>query len=214
MIYILPASDVQKHADLATGMFRLRHRVFAERLAWVEASDDGLERDRFDEFNPIYLISTSEFGQVNGSWRLLPTMGPYMLREVFSDLLEGQVAPCEPGVWETSRFVVGDAGATKGDLRAIARTTVELFCALGEFCESRGLAQIVTVHDIRIARLIHRVVGYAPEWESSPVKMKNSKVLAARYRVEPGILRMVRKKFGIEGSVVRNWADKQEKEAA
>src|ERR1700716_3981750 len=85
------------------GMFRLRHEVFKERLAWEVGSQNGRERDMFDDLDPVYIVC-EEGNDVLGSWRLLPTTKPYMLKDVFPELLYGMPAPEAPDVWEISRF--------------------------------------------------------------------------------------------------------------
>ena len=84
-------------------MFRFRHRVFHERLGWEVESRNGLEMDRFDALDPVYMVSENIRKEIDGSWRLLPTTGPYMLKDTFPQLLRGEAAPRDPAVWEISR---------------------------------------------------------------------------------------------------------------
>jgi N-acyl-L-homoserine lactone synthetase len=93
---------------LLDGMFRLRHKVFYERLGWDVGSLHGRERDDFDDCDPVYVISyVEESREVTGCCRLLPTDGPFMLRDVFPQALRGAEAPCDPAVWEISRLATG-----------------------------------------------------------------------------------------------------------
>ena len=47
-------------------MFRCRAQVFSERLGWDVVVKDGYERDRFDDENPLYLISIDpDFGGIS-----------------------------------------------------------------------------------------------------------------------------------------------------
>ena len=87
MIVIVPPGWYGEHGQLLREMHRMRYRVFKERLSWKVEVKDGEERDRFDDLNPVYVIALDEAEKVVGSWRLVPTTGPYMLRDVFSDLL-------------------------------------------------------------------------------------------------------------------------------
>ena len=96
-------------------MFQLRHRVFKERMEWDVNSRNGKERDVYDLLRPVYLLATDESGRVEGTWRLLPTTGPYMLRDTFAELLAGEAAPARADVWELSRFAL--APAHPGDRR-------------------------------------------------------------------------------------------------
>lgn len=75
-------------------MFEFRHKVFYEQLGREVPSRNGLEIDEYDErSNPAYLIVRNEGGEVKGCWRLLPTTGPYMTKDIFSDFLYGHPAP-------------------------------------------------------------------------------------------------------------------------
>jgi len=87
-------------------IYRLRHRVFRGRLNWEVNDDAGRERDEFDDLPQVYACTLDQYDRVVGTWRLLPTTGAYMLRDVFPELLHGQEAPCSPNVWEVSRFAV------------------------------------------------------------------------------------------------------------
>ncbi|GAA4960247.1 acyl-homoserine-lactone synthase LasI [Nonomuraea thailandensis] len=92
---------------LIDGMFRLRHEVFYERLRWDVTSLHGKERDFYDDCGPVYVIAYSDgCRQVTGCCRLLPTHGPYMLRDVFAEALRGGEAPRDPAVWELSRLAI------------------------------------------------------------------------------------------------------------
>ena len=48
------ASFFPKEMD---AMFRNRAETFADRLGWEVVVKDGHERDRFDDTNPLYLVS-------------------------------------------------------------------------------------------------------------------------------------------------------------
>ncbi|NUW46609.1 acyl-homoserine-lactone synthase [Nonomuraea rhodomycinica] len=112
---------------LLDGMFRLRHAVFHERLRWDVDSRDGRERDRFDDCDPVYVISYAEAGRkVTGCCRLLRTDGPYMLRDVFPEALRGVPAPRDPAVWEASRLATDRpwSGAVATGLGSLARALV------------------------------------------------------------------------------------------
>lgn len=100
-----PSMMASHHAD---GMFRLRYEVFHEKLGWdVSVTSDGHERDSFDSLPGVaYILATDAGGSVDGCWRLLPTTGPYMLRDTFPELLHGLPAPMSPDCYELSRFAV------------------------------------------------------------------------------------------------------------
>ena len=90
-------------------MFRCRAQTFSERLGWEVVVRDGCERDRFDNENPLYLVSANpRSGEYRGSLRLLPTTGPNMLRDVFPALLKDDEAIESATIWECSRICSRD----------------------------------------------------------------------------------------------------------
>jgi N-acyl-L-homoserine lactone synthetase len=137
------------------GMFRLRHEVFKERLNWDVGSSAGRERDAFDDLDPVYIVCEQD-GEVLGSWRLLPTTGPNMLRDVFPELLHGAPAPCAPDVWEISRFAVSKRVTGNDSLGTIRVVTQLLLNQLFTFAARRNLSRIVAVCDVRFERILKR----------------------------------------------------------
>ncbi len=137
------------------GMFRLRHEVFKERLNWDVGSIAGRERDVFDDLDPVYIVCEDE-GEVLGSWRLLPTTGPYMLKNVFPELLHGTPAPEAENVWEISRFAVSKRVAGNESLGTVKAVTNILLDELFKFASRRNIERIVAVSDIRFERILKR----------------------------------------------------------
>lgn len=157
MIRIVEGIDRDLHARLMDEMFRMRAEVFAGRLGWDVTVTDGREVDRFDAEDPLYLISLNEQTEkLQGAVRLLPTTGPYMLRDVFSDLVPDG-APESPLIWESSRFAVNpqilSAGERAEANHIVNRTTIELLCGIVEVCQKAGVEHVVSVFDARMARI-------------------------------------------------------------
>ena len=90
LLFVEPGDEASP--QVFDGMFALRHRVFRERLGWDVNSVAGREHDLYDDLHPVYLVCRDD-KQTVGCWRLLPTTGPYMLKDVFSDLLHGHPLP-------------------------------------------------------------------------------------------------------------------------
>ena len=137
------------------GMFKLRHEVFKERLAWEVGSQGGRERDLFDDLDPVYIVCEQD-GDVLGSWRLLPTTKPYMLKDVFPELLHGMPAPEAPDVWEISRFAVSKRVCGNDSLGTIKTVTNLLLEQLFTFAARRNISRIVAVADVRFERILKR----------------------------------------------------------
>jgi len=144
-------------------MFRLRSYVFRDRLGWnVQVTDDGLEIDEFDALERAhYIIARAEDAGVDACWRLLPTLGPNMLRDVFPQLLHGQVAPAAADVWELSRFAVAsnrlptDESAGTHQI-GFGELSVALMAESTRFAQANGIARYVTVTTAAIERMLKK----------------------------------------------------------
>ena len=202
MIDVVTPENLAEWRTEIEAMHRLRYRVFSERLNWEVEAQDGLERDKFDDLGPVYLLARDSTQELRGTWRLLPTTGPYMLRDVFPELLEGQPAPNDPRIWETSRFAVDGGFDGSAGLHALSRVTRELFCGLVEFCVSRGIVEVLTAYDVRIARLLKRV-GCRPKWQSAGHRIGGTISVAGRFDTNEAVLAELWDAGGITHSVLR-----------
>jgi acyl homoserine lactone synthase len=145
------------------GMFKLRCEVFRERLGWdVTITDDGLEIDTFDELpSARYIIARTPDERVDACWRILPTQGPNMLRDVFPELLHGQAAPEAADVWELSRFALAtDRLAASEDAGnpqvGFGELSVALMAESTRFAQVHGIARYVTVTSAAIERMLKK----------------------------------------------------------
>ena len=87
------AGDCGLGAPLLDSMYRLRAQVFRQRLGWDVRVEDGREHDWFDLIGPYYLVAHDGAQNALGCCRLLPSVGPNMLRDVFPSLLDGGPVP-------------------------------------------------------------------------------------------------------------------------
>ncbi len=137
-------------------MFAFRHQVFYRKLGWEVQSRYQLEFDEFDDMNPVYMLAEDDGGEIEGCWRLLPTLGPYMLRDTFPRLLRGEPAPRDSHVWELSRFAVAvgeDAGAQQAPLNEV---TLEMIRNVYDFAVAHDISEYVTVTSVALERLLKR----------------------------------------------------------
>ncbi|QNM95828.1 acyl-homoserine-lactone synthase [Chitinimonas koreensis] len=140
--------------NLETEMYKLRYRVFRERLNWEVAVQDGQERDDYDDCNPVYMLVRNDAELVLGCWRLLPSTGPYMLKDTFPELLYGQDAPVGPDVWELSRFAMTTEGV--GGF-GFSDTPIHMMQAVTRFARAWGIKRYVTVTTVAIERMLRRL---------------------------------------------------------
>jgi len=146
-------------ADILDSMYRLRSAAFADRLGWDVQCIRGRERDRFDGLNPTYMVvrDSTQPNQVLGCWRFLPTTGPYMLRDVFPELLYGAPVPNDSLVWEISRYAVTpDAKAMRPGF-GFGDISVAMWRRLFSLSREKGIDSFVAVTTVAVERLIARL---------------------------------------------------------
>ena len=149
--------DKRDSSNLAE-IFRIRHDVFKVRLDWNVVVHDGMERDRFDDLSPTYLFAQDMQTGAKGCFRLLPTTGPYMLRDIFPELLHGAPAPCAPDILEISRFGVipGHSTSEAASMASVQRLTKRMLLELMILCFEKGISSVVAVTDVRFERILSR----------------------------------------------------------
>ena len=154
-------------------MYRLRAKVFKERMGWDIPVLSGMEIDGYDALDPHYLL-IKDHNSVRGCWRLLPTEGPYMLRDTFPQLLNGRMAPCDARVWELSRFAIDSEGEQGFGFTNLALDTMR---SLFQFGMNHGIDLYVTVTTTAIERMMRRA-GIVIERFGPPMQIGVEKTVA------------------------------------
>lgn len=159
-IMVARKGDREMNEQTMHGMYRLRHDIFHDRLKWDVASEDGMERDVFDQGDPVYVLVKNEEKVVEGCWRLLPTTGPYMLSDVFPQLLYDQAVPRHPKVWELSRFAVAKSAHESIHESAsfgLNEIPVRMLQRAVQFAKQNGIDSYVTVTTVAVERLMRNL---------------------------------------------------------
>lgn len=146
--------DERFSARYTEPMYRLRYQVFHERLGWDVQVRDGQESDRFDDPDSVYMIATDADDRVRGSWRVRPTTRPYMLSDVFPQLLNGVEAPRHRHIWEISRFAVDTRNGADTAGFSMGQTALALLRDTVRFAVENHVTQFVLVTTVAVERLI------------------------------------------------------------
>ncbi|WP_259779565.1 acyl-homoserine-lactone synthase [Aestuariispira ectoiniformans] len=187
MLSLLDNSSDSKRIQ---SVYRLRHRVFKERLDWEVNSTNNMEFDEFDHNNAYHLTKLSPQGEAIGCARIMPTNGPYMLKDVFGFLLPSK-PPAENDLWEISRFAVDTKQIlTNGYLSSL---TTELLIGLVIIALNLDLSAYVAVVDLRMERIVNRT-GWRTERLGKPMKVGSTTAVAIKLPTEESILRAMTKK--------------------
>ncbi|MDE2324409.1 MAG: GNAT family N-acetyltransferase [Betaproteobacteria bacterium] len=155
---IVTGSSAQLPQSLRNSVGRYRHRVFVEKLEWSVPSKDGIEADQFDRPDTVYVVGRDGHGHVCGCARLLPTTRPYLLGEVFPQLLNGLAPPASPDVWELSRFAATDfnSQATSALGKMSSEAAIVLMRASIACAAEQGAKRLIMVTNIGVERLLRR----------------------------------------------------------
>jgi N-acyl-L-homoserine lactone synthetase len=145
-------------AAVNVSVARYRYKVFVETLGWELNTRDELELDQFDRTDTVYVVARDDAGQINGFARLLPTTRPYLLGEIFPQLLNGQPVPCADDVWELSRFAAVDFN--KQSANALGQMSSEIAIRLLQesiaCAAAHGARRLITVSPVGIERLLRK----------------------------------------------------------
>ena len=172
-IRIAPRRDF-KSRDLWE-MHKLRAKVFKDRLGWEVPILSGMEIDGYDALEPLYMmIREPGGGALRGCWRLLPTEGPYMLKDSFAQLLHGQQAPQDARIWELSRFAIETEG---NGCFGFSDITIESIGQIILHGYHAGIDQYVTVTTTAIERLLRRA-GVVTRRFGEPLQIGVEKAVA------------------------------------
>ncbi len=147
MFTLVYGDDLFDFPQLANEMFHDRRAQFKDALGWNLAVDAlGREIDQYDLVNPLYLILRDAGGSHLGSTRLLPTTGPTMIADHFTDLTHG-VEIESPLIWECTRFFVARRGA---DSRKNAAALMWAGCQVGLRAGVQFYVGVTAAHMVRV----------------------------------------------------------------
>ncbi|RUM01210.1 acyl-homoserine-lactone synthase [Rhizobium chutanense] len=190
-VLALSTAQTIQEAHLLHTHYQLRARVFSDRLGWEVDVTAGCESDSFDALRPTYVLAVAETGQLAGCARLLPTLGPTMVADVFPSLLPGGQLNGHAAMIESSRFCVDTTlGEGRGD-GAVHEATLTMFAGIIEWCVANGFTEIVTVTDLRFERILARV-GWPLQRLGEPKKIGVTMAVAGILPADDGTFQQLR----------------------
>lgn len=201
--YITP-DDRGAFVDELAAMHRLRKRVFHDRLGWDVQLVGDMEVDIYDSLDAHYLVAMDADGEeARMCVRFLPTTGRYMLADTFPVLLHGEPAPRAAALWESSRFAVDLGQRSGGSNRGVSTEMCALLAAMNELALHKGWAEIITVTDVIIERLIKRA-GYPLRRTGAPVSLGVTRGVAGFMAMTAGAMDHCLETGSLTGPLVTN----------
>lgn len=172
-------------AEMFERIARYRHRVFIETLGWELPGHAGFELDQFDRADTIYMAAHEEDGRLVGTARLLATDRPYLLGEVFPQLMGDAEPPRRADVWELSRFAAVDFDDdwSQPVSQFSSPVTLGLMHEVLRLAAANGVSRLITVSPVGVERLLRRG-GFAAHRAAPPVVVDGEPLFACWIEVQ------------------------------
>ncbi len=179
-------------------MHRLRHRVFVERQKYDVPTYRNMEWDQFDTPAAVYLVWRDEDGEARAVTRLIPTTFPYMIQELWPDLVDGEALPSHDKIWEATRFGI-DRGLTPDKRRQVLG---ELVCGCLEYGLRNDIDEFLCVMPIQIINGAIRAAGVTVDVLGEPRKLGGLPVVSGRVHITRQALLRARRFYGLKNPVL------------
>lgn len=142
---LITVDTASSAADAAMrGMFEARKRVFVDLLGWdLPVLAGRYEVDQFDDPHARYLILTDRDQNHLASARLLPTVRPHILGDLFADLCE-DAPPQGLDIYEITRFCLERSASAAHRREARNR----LVTALADYALANGITAYTGVAEM------------------------------------------------------------------
>lgn len=198
MIDAITLETAHHLGDALASMHRLRHRVFVERQKYNVPTYRNMEWDQFDTPAAVYLVWRDEEGEARAVTRLIPTTLPYMIQELWADLVEDGALPSNDKVWEATRFGI-DRGLSPDKRREVLG---ELVCGCLEFGRRNNIDEFLCVMPIQIINGAIRAAGVTVDVLGEPKKLGGFPVVSGRVHITRQALLRARRFYGITHRVL------------
>jgi N-acyl-L-homoserine lactone synthetase len=199
MIDAISLENAHLLGDALASTYRLRHRIFVERQKYEVPNSRGMEWDQFDTPAAVYLVWRDQRASVRAVARLIPTSFPYMIQQLWPEMVERGELPCRDDVWEVTRFGIDR------DLERDQRSRIfgEMFCAFAEFGLRNGVKGYMFATPAQVIRSALGLAGVEFELLGIPKRLGRLPVVAARSAVTHEALHKLRCHHRVSGSVLR-----------
>jgi acyl-homoserine lactone synthase len=199
MIFIVTAENRELFCSELNEMYRQRKQVFVDRLGWNIPVVQDMEIDRYDRDETIYLIAKAALdAPVLASVRLLPTVGPHLMSDVFPSACDGG-PPCGPSIWEVSRFCIAP---DVHSCRARIGLVWDIVCGVTETALRFGIEHVTFATNGALLPLVLEC-GWQAEPLGPTLPDGEDEITAVAAATTTDGLRNVRRRFGVPYPVTR-----------
>jgi len=199
-IHIVDRSNRGAYRDQLEQHFRLRHEIYVGERGWFDlARSDGREIDAFDNEDAVYLLGIMPGRGVIAGSRLVPSLKPHLMSEVFPQLaLDG--VPRASDIFEWTRIFVVPALRQPGTPCLAAGI---VYCGIVEFCLRRSISRLSIVCETYwVDRLIR--LGWNPQPLGPAMEHRGEAIIGLIVDMGEAALETTRQVYAISRSVL--WA--------
>lgn len=197
MLATILGMDTGRHADIMEQVWHFRHRQFVDRLGWEACRrPDGREIDQFDGDEAIHLPLVVD-GNVVGYSRLLPTLEPHLLSDVYPHLMDGACWPRGARIFEWTRCI---AEVSDKKIAGVPISNI-LMTGVMEYCLVAGIETLVVETHPKLVNLL-LTTGWDVMPLAAPSVLEGALIVPITARPSfAGLLRH-HELYGINGSVL------------
>ncbi len=200
MVHVITAKNAHLYTAELDACFRLRHDIFVKERKWTTLHrPDNRERDQFDTSDAIHFAVIRD-GDVVGYARMLPTLRPHLLSEVYPQLVDGGDIPRGPDIYEWTRHCVARRCRGRSPLNQVES---QLILGIFEYCVTNGIGWVSGQGSPAwISRMLALGLDLSPL--GLPQEMQGQSVVAMIGRVAPRTLAFARRVLKHPDSVLED----------
>jgi acyl-homoserine lactone synthase len=201
MIDVITSQNAVLYKDALEGMFRLRHRIFVERMGWEALrKPDGIEKDQFDTPDAVYLVlQDDKSGAVIGTHRLLPSLKPHLFSELFPEMCNVHGLQRGQNIYELNRTCVDEEYLDK---RQQEWARQQIIAGLVEFSYRAGIDYVTILTPLEVM-FRYMLIGVEVKPLGFHREIDGVKQAAVRVKMDKLADQAVKAAFGIKGNIVR-----------
>lgn len=198
-LHLVTWSNRERYKKLLDRYFRIRHDIYVKQRKWADiARPIDIEIDAYDNEHAIYLLALDDRASIVGGSRLVPTLRPHLLSEVFPVLVRDRL-PRAADIFEWTRFFVIPSLRRRGQPSPIAGV---ILCGLIEAGLELGIRQISVVCEAFWPERL-RTLGWTITVLGDVLSHPDGDIVALLIDANRRALENTRRAYGISGSVLQ-----------
>ncbi len=199
MILCINHKTMQHFGSAYVSQFHLRYQMLVDAQYWSLSRFQGMEYDQYDTPATTYLVWQDADGVARGCARIVPTDRPYMIKDIWPDLIEGRPLPQSLSVWEATRFCVD--GTLPYEQRQ--RIKHELVLGFLEFGLKNDVKEMVGTMPVKLWESVFIKSGWGISYLGKEKELeKDGTIIAGLMPISLEVLENVRMTTGVKSPVL------------